>query len=133
MSLQIINTISILVQCALVITKSLGPVKLLCYIEILLYPEEKNNKIQRNFESLGPKELLCYISVLHNESPLYLEVITVMGYWKMGAVILNFYRITLFLKEDTLLLNHLNQVSRQLDIQFRSRAKNKSRSMQTLT
>ena len=37
-------------QWTLVITNSLGPVKLLCYVEILLYLGCKNNKIQRNFK-----------------------------------------------------------------------------------
>ena len=43
-------TVQGVLHWTLVITNSLGPVKLLCYIEILLYPGCKNNKIQRNFE-----------------------------------------------------------------------------------
>ena len=45
--------------------KLLGPVKLhvLCYIEILLYPGCKNNKIQRNL-NFGKRKLLCYIGIL---------------------------------------------------------------------
>ena len=55
---------------------SLGPVKLLCHIKMLLYPGYKNNKIQRNFELWDQENYFvisrfCYISVLYNESPLY--------------------------------------------------------------
>ena len=46
----ILHRIFMKIQWTLIITNSLGPVKLLCYIEILLYPGCKNNKIQRNFE-----------------------------------------------------------------------------------
>ena len=65
-----------MVQWTLVKTNSLGPVKLLCYINILLYPGCKNNKIQRNFELWDQENYFvisgfCYISVLYNESPLY--------------------------------------------------------------
>ena len=50
--------------------------KLLCYIEMLLYPGCKNNKLQRNFELWDQENYFvilgfCYISVLYNESPLY--------------------------------------------------------------
>ena len=50
------------IQWTLVITNSLGPVKLLCYIKILLYPCWKNNKIQRNVE-LWDQENYFVISV----------------------------------------------------------------------
>ena len=64
------------VQWTLVITNSLGQVKLLCYIKIVLYPGCKNNKMQRNFELWDQENYFvisgfCYISVLYNESPLY--------------------------------------------------------------
>ena len=66
------------VQWTLVMTNSLGPVKLLCYIEILLYPNCKNNKIQRYFELWDQENYFvisgfCNISVLYNERPLYLK------------------------------------------------------------
>ena len=66
----------ILIQWTLIITNSLGPVKLLCYVEMLLYPGCKNNKIQRNVELWDQENYFvisgfCYISVLYNESPLY--------------------------------------------------------------
>ena len=54
----------------LIITNSLGLVKLLCYIEIQLYLGCKNNKIQRNFELWDQENYFvisgfCYISVLY--------------------------------------------------------------------
>ena len=58
----------IAVQWTIIITNSLGPVKLLCYIEIVLYLVCKNNKIQRNFELWDQENYFvisgfCYISV----------------------------------------------------------------------
>ena len=55
--------------------KLLGPSEItLLYIEILLYPGCKNNRIQRNFELWNQENCFvisgfCYISVLYNESP----------------------------------------------------------------
>ena len=65
----------VLVQWTLALTNSLGSVKLLCSIEILLYPGCKNNNIQRNFELCYQENDFvisgfCYISVLYNECPL---------------------------------------------------------------
>ena len=61
------------IQWTLVITNYLGPEKLLCYIETLLYQGYKNNTIQRKFEIWDHTNYLwvCYISVCYNESPLY--------------------------------------------------------------
>ena len=61
-------------QWTLVITNSLGPVKLLCYIEMLLYLGCKNNEIQRNF-LLWDQENYFFISgfcsvFFYNESPM---------------------------------------------------------------
>ena len=55
---------------------SLGPEKVACYNETLLYQGFKNNRIQRKAEIRGrPNNLVikkvCYISVRYNESPLY--------------------------------------------------------------
>ena len=54
-------------QWTLVITNSLGPVKLLCYtcIKILLYPGCKNNKIQRNVELRTKNITLLYRNLLY--------------------------------------------------------------------
>ena len=67
-----------MVRWTLVITNSLGPVRLLCCIEILLYPCCGNSEIQRNFELWDQENYFvvsgfCYVSVLYNESPLYID------------------------------------------------------------
>ena len=64
-----------MLQWILIITYSLGPVKLVCCIE-MLYLCCKNNKIQRNVELRDQENYFvvwgfCYISVIYNESPLF--------------------------------------------------------------
>ena len=72
-------------EIIIIITYSLGPVKLVCCIEMLLYPRCKNNKIQRNFELWDQESYFvisgfCYISVLYNESPLYINI---FSFWHL--------------------------------------------------
>ena len=64
-------------QWTLVITNSLGPVKLLCYIKILLYPVAKTIKY-KEILNYGTKknyfvtaDFVTGVSVLYNKSPLY--------------------------------------------------------------